>query len=80
MQDARVEFQVLIRPGGAGSPWLALFDKILDTADATELDVNLPFPSSTTQATQRSDFRFRIDTDQNATEARSRMYGYLIDN
>ena len=79
-QDAKVEFKVYVRSGGDGKAWLQLFDKVLDTADATELDVNLPFPSSDAQAVERTDFRIRIDTDKDNTQARTRMYGYLIDN
>ena len=79
-QDARVEFKIYIRPGGDGAAWLQLFDKVLHTGDSTELDVILPFPSSDTQATEKTDFRIRMDTDKDTTEARTRMYGYLIDN
>ncbi len=73
-----VEFKGYARPGGSSRAWIQFFDKRLDTARQNELDVPLPFPTSSTQLSAKSDFRFRTDTDQNSTEVRTRMYGILI--
>ncbi len=75
-----VEFHALARPGGSARSWLRFFDKKIDAAVANELDVDLPFPTSDTQLTEKSDFRMTADTDQNSTEAATRMYLFLVDN
>jgi len=75
-----MEFKAYVRPGGAGACWLQLFDKLLDTAVTDELDLVLPFPSSSTQATSRTDLRMRALSDTNNAECRTRMYGILIDD
>lgn len=75
-----VEFKVYSRTGGAGAAWIQLFDKKMDVGVTDELDLFLPFPSSNIQATARTDLRVRSDTDQNSTEVRTRLYGFLIDD
>lgn len=75
-----VEFKFYVRPGGATRAWVQGFDKRMDAAVSNEFDVDLGFPTSTTQLKARSDMRFRADTDQNSTETRTRMYIVLVDN
>ncbi len=79
-QAPEVEFKAYARPGGSARAWIQFFDKKLDTSNVNELDVTLPFPTSNTQLSEKSDFRMRSDTDQDNTEVRTRMYGVLINN
>jgi hypothetical protein len=81
-QAPEVEFKVYGRRGGvdASAAWVQFFDKKIDTGIQNELDVFIPFPTSNTQVTEKSDIRVRADTDQDNTEVRCRIYGYLIDN
>jgi len=75
-----VIFKVYVRSGGADNCWLQLFNKTMDTGVVDELDVTLPFPSSSTQAIARTDFRTRAIATGNNTIASMRMYGILIDD
>ena len=72
------DFMVVARAGGPGAPFIQLFDKKLDAAVGNELDVMLPFPAA--QAIARTDLKFRMSTDTNGTEVRTRLYGILIDD
>ena len=75
-----VEFKLYCRTGGVGACWVQLFDKKLDSAVTNEMNLVLPFPSNSSQATARTDIRMRADTDQNNTEVRTRLYGILVDD
>jgi len=75
-----VEFKEYVRAGGDGACWMQVFDKKMDSAVSNELDLVLPFPSSSTQSVARSDIRMRTDTDQDNTEVRTRLSGILIDD
>ena len=65
-------------PGGDARAFIRFFDKKIDAGVAIELDVELPFPTSDTQLSEKSDFLIEADTDQNTTETSTRMYGILI--
>jgi len=75
-----VEFHAYARPGGSVRAFIQFFDKKLDAGVDISLDVDLPFPTSDTQLTEKSDFFINSDTDQNSTEISTRMYLILIDN
>jgi len=72
-----VEFKGYARIGGAGSAWLQLFDKKLDTEVTDELDLDIP---GYTAIPARTDIRMRADTDTNSTETRTRMYGLVVED
>lgn len=74
-----VEFHAYARPGGSARAFVQFFDKKLDAGVDISLDVDLPFPTSGSQLTERSDFFINTDTDQNNTEVSTRMYGILVD-
>lgn len=75
-----VEFHAYARPGGSTRAFIQFFDKKLDAGVDISLDVDLPFPTSDTQLTEKSDFFINADTDQNTTETSTRMYLILVDN
>jgi hypothetical protein len=70
-----ITFNAYARLGGPGNAWRQLFDKRIDTATSTSLEVvtpiTFPFP-------ERTDFRFRSDTDKDDTDIRTRTYGMLV--
>lgn len=78
--NPEVEFKLYVRSGGDGFVWVQLFDKLMDTSVTDELDVDWPFPPENPPLIERSDIRMRADTDQNSTECRVRIYGYLVAN
>ncbi len=74
-----IEFRGLARQLNlsADAPFLQLFDKKMDTAVQDELDVMLPFPF---KAPQKTDIKMVATTDSNNTEARTRMYGIIVED
>jgi hypothetical protein len=73
-----VDFVAQVRIGGEGAAWVQVFDKKIDAAVSNDLDLFLANPNGL--PTERSDIRFRADTDTNNTETRVRLYGLLVDN
>jgi hypothetical protein len=72
-----IEVRGLSRSGGAGNCWAQIFGKTIDTTVTDEQDISLPFPIS---ITARSDIRFTVDTDQDNSECRTRMYLMIVED
>ncbi len=72
-----VELHGFARPGGAGAPWLQLFDKHMDEDITDESDLLLPFP---TQMPARTDIRLSALTNKADTDVRSRMYLMIVED
>ncbi len=72
-----VEFSGKVRNSVANSPWIRVFNKLIDTAVTDELDVIQPVGPI---LNGQMDIRVEVETDTNNTEVSSRMFIVLVDD
>lgn len=75
-QVPTIEFKAYAR-SSVNNCWIQVFDKKMNTNVNDGLDLLIPL---FTKLSERTDLRFRANTDENNTEVRSRLLGLLVNN